>query len=127
MGWQMAKATIKSKTGAVITVEGTEAEVSNIISTFERTATMGNAKEAIARTQAKKSDVKKRENASDLIIGLKEGGFFEKAKKLGDVAAALEEQGFLYPVTTLSGVMLSLVQKKQLRRKKQDGAWVYGK
>jgi hypothetical protein len=39
----------------------------------------------------------------------------------------LEEGGFMYPVTTLSGVMLSLVQKKILSRKKVDGMWVYGK
>lgn len=123
----MPKATIKSSTGAIITIEGTEAEISKIVGTIEQAANVGNARQVVARAKAEKTDTKKREGASDLIVGLKEAGFFEKPKKLGEVAAALEEQGFLYPVTTLSGVMLGLVQKRILRRKKLDGAWVYGK
>jgi hypothetical protein len=46
---------------------------------------------------------------------------------LAEVSKALEEQGYIYPVTTLSGVMLGLVQKKLLGRKKIEGRWVYGK
>jgi hypothetical protein len=58
---------------------------------------------------------------------LKEDGFFEKPKSLADISKALEEQGYLYPVTSLSGVVLGLVQKKVLRRKKVDKKWGYGK
>ncbi len=39
----------------------------------------------------------------------------------------LEESGHLCPVTTLSGVMLGLVQKRLLSRVKRDGVWMYGK
>jgi hypothetical protein len=120
----MAKATIKSKTGAIITVEGSEREVSNIVSVLECTAVAegpGKAK------QVAKREAKKRPSASDLVIALKEDGHFEKAKSLGDISNALEEQGYLYPVTTLSGVVLGLVKRKILRRKKADGKWVYGK
>lgn len=123
----MAKATIKSKTGAVITVEGSEAEVSGILATFERSATIGQAKQSEKRTRAAAKEDKKRLGASDLVVGLKEEGFFEKPKGLGDLAKALEEKGYLYPVTTLSGVVLGLVQKRILRRKKIDGKWFYGK
>jgi hypothetical protein len=123
----MAKATIKSKSGAVITVEGSEQEVSNILATFERTSVVGHAKEAIARSRTVKKGEKKREGASDIIVGLREAGFFDKPKGLGEVSQALEEKGFLYPVTTLSGVVLGLVKKKELRRKKHEGKWVYGK
>ncbi len=123
----MAKATIKSKTGAVITVQGTEKEVSSIIAAFERTAVVGHAKEAIAKTQAARREQKKRAGASDLVIGLKEDGFFDKPKGLAEIARALEEKGYIYPVTTLSGVTLGLVQKKLLGRKKVEGKWVYGK
>jgi hypothetical protein len=124
---QMAKATIKSKTGAVITVEGNQEEVSRILSTLERTSAVGHAKEAIARVKAAKRDNKKREGAGDLIVTLRESGFFNKPKSLGEVATALEEKGFLYPTTTLSGVVLGLVKKRELRRKKVEGQWVYGK
>lgn len=123
----MPKATIKTSSGAVITVEGTEAEVSNIVASFERTTAVGRAKEAGHKERTQRKEGKKRSTASDLIIDLKEEGFFEKAKSLGDISKALEEKGFLYPVTTLSGVVLGLVQKRLLRRKKAEGRWVYGK
>ena len=123
----MAKATIKSQTGATITVEGTPEEVSNVISAYEKTSVVGHAKEAIARAKATKKTEKRKESASDLIVGLKEEGFFEKPKTLGDIGTALEERGFLYPVTSLSGVVLGLLKKRQLRRKKVEGKWAYGK
>jgi len=123
----MVKAVIKSKTGAVITIEGSKDEVSDILSTFERTVAVGQAKRVVAKVRATEKEQKKRQSASDLIIELKEDGFFEKPKGLGDISKALEEKGYLYPVTTLSGVVLGLVQKKYLRRKKLEGKWVYGK
>jgi hypothetical protein len=123
----MAKATIKSSTGAVITIEGSEEEVSSIISAYEKTSVVDHAKRAIARSKVAKRDDKKRESASDLIVGLREAGFFDKPKGLGEVSESLEEKGFLYPTTTLSGVVLGLVKKKELRRKKLEGRWVYGK
>jgi hypothetical protein len=123
----MAKATIKSKTGALITVEGSEKEVSDILSTFERTAAVGQAKVAIARGRAEKKEQKKRASVSDLVVTLKEDGFFDKPKGLSDISNALEEQGYICPVTTLSAVMLGLVKKRLFRRKKADGKWVYGK
>jgi hypothetical protein len=123
----MAKAIIKSKTGALITIEGSEAEVSGILATFERSTTIGHAKQAMTKARTAAKEDKKRLGASDLVVGLKEEGFFEKPKGLGEIGKALEEQGYLYPVTTLSGIVLSLVQKRFLRRKKLDGKWVYGK
>lgn len=123
----MPKATIKSQTGALITIEGSEAEVSGILATFERSVTIGHAKRTATNARVSTKEDKKRLGASDLVVSLKEDGFFEKPKGLGDIGKALEEKGYLYPVTTLSGVVLSLVQKRVLRRKKLDGKWVYGK
>lgn len=123
----MPKATIKSKTGAVITVEGSESEVASILSVFERTSVVGHAKEAATKYQARKKDTRKRLGASDLVINLREEGYFDKPKSLSDISKALEERGFLYPVTSLSGIVLGLVQKKILGRKKAEGKWVYGK
>ena len=123
----MAKATIKTATGAVITVEGSESEVSNILSAYGGAGAVGKAKDAVAKQQQTTRIRKKRQAAPDLIIGLREQGFFEKPKSLSEISAALEEEGFLYPVTTLSGVVLGLVKKKELRRKRIDGKWAYGK
>ena len=128
----MAKATIKSKTGATITIDGSDSEVSRIIVAFESTAkaidpTFVQAKEVAAKTRTAKREAKMRMGASDLIVRLKEESFFEQTKSIAEIAKALEEQGFLYPVTSLSGILLSLVQKRLLRRKKADGKYVYGK
>ena len=123
----MAKATIKSTTGAVITIEGSQEEVAKIISNYEKTSVVGQAKQAIARTKTANREVKKRQGAADLLIGMRESGFFNKPKSLGEVSEALEEKGYLYPTTTLSGVVLGLVKRRELRRKKLEGRWTYGK
>jgi predicted glycosyltransferase len=123
----MAKATIKSSSGAVITIEAEQSELSSILAAYERTSVVDQAKKAIARTRTAKRGEKKREGASDLIIDLRESGFFKEPKSLGQISDALEEKGYLYPVTSLSGVVLGLVKKRELRRKKKEGKWLYGK
>jgi reverse gyrase len=123
----VAKATIKSQTGATITVEGTPEEVSAVIATYEKTSQVVHAKQAVTHAKAEKKADKKRASAADLIVEMREEGFFDRPKTLGEIGSALEERGFLYPVTSLSGVVLGLLKKRELRRKKQDGKWVYGK
>jgi len=123
----MAKATIKSQSGAVIVIEGTEKEVSHILAVVERAATVAQVKEAVTKAHAVKREQKKRMAASDLVVELKEDGFFNKPKNLGEITNALEEKGYVYPMTTLSGVVIGLVQKKLLGRKRVEGKWVYGK
>lgn len=123
----MAKATIKSKTGAIITIEGTDKEVSSVLAHLEGMANVGRVKETMRKIASEKKEQRKHATASDLIIGLKEDGFFDKPKGLSEVSHALQEKGYLYPITTLSGVMIGLVQKRFLGRRKVDGKWVYGK
>ncbi len=123
----MAKATIKSKTGAAITIEGTKKEVSHILSQFERSTVISHVKAVQSKNNVIRKEQKKRMAASDLIVGLKEDGYFDKPKSLTEIASALEEKGYIYPITTLSGIMLGLVQKKLFGRKKIDRKWVYGK
>jgi hypothetical protein len=81
----------------------------------------------ISKAKTAKKERKKRMAASDLLVELKEEGFFDKPKSLTEIAKALEEKGYIYPVTTLSGVMLWLVQKRLFGRKRLEGRWVYGK
>ncbi|PYU30497.1 MAG: hypothetical protein DMG31_13670 [Acidobacteria bacterium] len=123
----MAKATIQSRSGAVITVEGTEKEVSKIIALYDSSAGEAKRNSADRASTAAPGAESKRESASGLILELKRDGFFDKPKSLGDISAALEERGFLYPVTTLSGVVLRLLKDSQLRRKKIEKRWMYGK
>lgn len=123
----MAKATIKSKTGSLITIEGTDQEVANVLRQFETVASVSDSKEVVRKEVSQKGEHKKRSGAADSIVELEEIGFFDKPKTLVEVAHALEEKAHLYPITTLSGVMIGLVQKRLLGRKKVDGKWVYGK
>ena len=122
----MPKATIKSKTGAIITIEGTKEELARILSDFERMSVVQEIKTKASKESIKKKDESKRRTASDLIVELREEGFFAKPKTLGEIAEALEKSGYIYPTTTLSGVVMGLVQKKLLGRKKVNGKWVYG-
>src|SRR5438094_7031722 len=119
----MAKAQISTARGTKITIEGTPREVVSIVASIEDLRRPG----PHGRQEEKKKEAKKQKSGTDRVVGLKEEGFFDKPKRLADVASKLEQSGYLYPVTTLSGVMLTLVQKKILTRKKSDGVWVYGK
>jgi hypothetical protein len=123
----MPKATIKSQTGAVITIEGTQEEVSKIISDYEKTTVVTQAKSTGSKEHVKKRQDKKRLAASDLIIEMKDDGFFDKPKSLIEISQALEEKGRMTPVTSLSGLMIKLVQERFFARKKVDGKWVYAK
>jgi hypothetical protein len=123
----MVKATIKSQKGPIITVEGTEREVSNILTHFKPLARDPQLRRTVASRKALTRDERKRRTASDIILGLKREGYFNKPKTLADIAGALEEKGYIYPTTTLSGVMLLLVKRKDFGRKKRAGKWVYGK
>jgi len=123
----MPKATIKSKSGAVITIDGSESEIAKIVSAFEQSERVVRVRQRVSKMKVERKEQKKRQSAAELMIGLKEEGYFDKPKALGDITQALEEKGYLYPVTTLSGVVLSLVKNKHLRRKKVEGRWVYGK
>ncbi len=123
----MAKATIKSKTGAIITIEGTDKEVSNVLAHFEVATHVATAKGKMNKEASTKKEKRKRGAASDLIVELKDDGFFDKPKSLSEIVHALEERGRITPVTSLSGVMMTLVQQRYLGRKKVEGKWVYGK
>ena len=123
----MAKAVIQLKNGATVSIEGTQNEVAEILARFENTRVVSEIKQHVKVERAEKKGNKKRATATELIVELKEEGFFEKPRTFGEVTHALESRGYLYPGTTLSGVMLGLVQKKLLRRKKHEGKWVYGK
>jgi len=125
----MAKASIKSKFGTSILIEGTDSEVARIVTLLEGRE---GDETASKRRSSKPTMTKKRENnakfnATDGILRLREEGFFNKQKTLLDIKRALEEQGLIYPLTTLSGVVLKQVRKRNLRRIKEKKNWEYVK
>ncbi|HKW28833.1 MAG TPA: hypothetical protein VJT54_05825 [Verrucomicrobiae bacterium] len=123
----MAKAHITTKSGAQVIIEGDAAEVAKIVSQIDQPPHVSAPKEADTTPRHKEAKQKKAPTISDLVINLKREGFFDKPKSLGEIGAELEKSGYLYPATTLSGIVLSLLKKKELTRTQKDGKWVYGK
>ncbi len=122
----MAKAHIKTNSGTVITVEGDAGEIAKIMNSMEALPKCVEAKKIPSKKEALIKEKKKQNSTAEKVVELAEEGFFQKPKKLGEVSVELEKNGYLCPTTTLSGVMLSLVQKKILSRIRRDGIWVYG-
>jgi len=58
------------------------------------------------------------ESTAGRILVLKDEGFMQTPKSIGQIRAELQAHGWHYPVTTLSGELIKLVQKRKLRRQK---------
>lgn len=121
----MAKANIITKDGIKINVEGTPKEVADLVAQLkgdkqtpirDKGHKKGNQRETPDRT---------RQTPINLIADLIDGGFFKKPRELSAIKNALAEQGYHYPVTSLSPTALRLVRKRQLRRIKEKKRWLY--
>ncbi len=112
----MAKAKITTKSGLVMQVDGTPAEIA---------AVLRDLKDERAAAPKRKRAVKAGVQLPDLIGALVDGKFFNKPQDLAAVKTALGELGHHYPMTTLSGAMLRQVRRRNLRRMRQDKRWVY--
>ena len=52
------------------------------------------------------------------ILVLKDEGFFNNQRTIGEVREELRAHGWHYPLTTLSGTLIALVQQRKLRRER---------
>src|SRR5437016_2551280 len=57
-------------------------------------------------------------SAGDRILFLKTEDFFTTQRSIAEIRLELKKNGWHYPVTSLSGTLQSLVQKRQLRRER---------
>lgn len=121
----MAKAQWTSKSGTKVIIEGTTDEVANLLGRLDgvapRAATTSPPAQRVKHSRARKVLT----SPAGLISELAETGFFATPKELNAIKVTLEEQGHFYPITTLSPTLLRLVRKRQLRRIKEKGRWVY--
>jgi len=66
---------------------------------------------------------------SQRVLALQGEGFFREPQAIAKIRGGLGARGWHYPVTTLSGVLQSLTQKRKLRRERvRDGrkmTWKY--
>lgn len=120
----MARAQISLPGGIVVNVSGTPDEISSVVSRLQG-GPASRREPVSSRASSRKVAKAGRVQITDLIENLIDGGFFKKPKDLAAVKQALEEAGHHYPVTTLSPTMLRQVRKRNLRRLKQDGRWIY--
>jgi hypothetical protein len=76
--------------------------------------------ERIEHAAAKAPSGSKRQprTLTERILAIRSEGFFKLQRSLSDVRAALGSRGWHYPLTTLSGVMQTLAQQRELRRER---------
>lgn len=122
----MAKADIETKTGMKISVEGTSDEVAAIINYV-------NNKDQSHETKSHFVDEKRKKPAKselslvNLIIGLKESGFFNTPQTVVEVKKALERDTHFYPLQSISTALIRRVKKGELGRTKEGKSWTYVK
>jgi hypothetical protein len=117
----MATASITLPGGAKVVIEGTQAEVADLLAKLQ--SAPPSAPQRHERSSVTASA--KREGPMRLILDLIDADFFKIPQELGAVRIALEAQGHFYPTTSLSPLMLRLVRGKQLRRIKSHKRWTY--
>jgi hypothetical protein len=121
LGVYMPTASITLPGGAKVVIEGTQAEVVELIAKFQ-----GDSPPlAKGPERSPMKAATKRAGPLRLIGDLIDADFFKSPQELGAVRMALEAQGHFYPTTSLSPLMLRLVRGKQLRRIKTLKRWTY--
>lgn len=129
----MAKAHIKLPNGTDIAIEGSESEVSRILSFIsgQTKSTPVSEKAGKVSTPSKKlhsssGNGNRKPGLTTYVLELKDEGYFKKERTLEDVLEALRQKGRIYPVTSLSETMLRLLRQKKLGRiKNNENKWVY--
>jgi hypothetical protein len=117
----MPTASITLPGGAKVVIEGTRAEVAELVARFQ-----GDSPPETAGPERPTQRARSRLTGPLSLIGdLIDADFFKTPQELGAVKSALEAQGHFYPTTSLSPLMLRLVRGKQLRRIKTNKRWTY--
>jgi len=116
----MATASVTLPGGAKVVIEGTQAEVADLLARLQSASPS-----APQRSERSSTKAPVREGPMRLILDLIDADFFKVPQELGAVRIALEEQGHFYPTTSLSPLMLRLVRGRQLRRIKSQKRWAY--
>lgn len=118
----MPKAIVTTEDGTKVVIEGTAEEVQELLTRLRPTGKqVKTGKERSASRNSKKT----RPSMPDSIVELKLEGFFNKPKGLADIKEKLASLGMIYPVTSISGTVLSLVKRRELGRVREKGRWCY--
>lgn len=122
----MTKATIKTK-HTEITIESDRETIKEIALALQRREEFKGRfvaeRERRQKEITKPSDSPK--SATGAILKLKSEDYFKVKRSLLDIQKKLEEEGFIYPNTTLSPLLLKLVKRGELGRISEGGVWMY--
>lgn len=129
----MAKARIKMPDGTIVQIEGTAKEVAEMTGFISggrhgitsATSSAKKEKKPNGPTSSNTKIHRGRTSPTALVEALIDSEFFKKPKDLSSVKGVLAEMGHIYPITTLSVIMVRLVRRRELRRIKQDNRWLY--
>ena len=113
----MTSAKITIPGGISVEVTGTPDEVTSVIENLKS--------KHLAQNSAPVTRGKTKGEIPNLVDGLKEEEFFKAPRGLGEIQKKLAELGHHYPITTLSGAMQEQTKRRNLRRFKQGGKYVY--
>ena len=119
---KVVKAEIKKKDGTHIVIDGSEEEVKRLLDLIHEDKPM-----KIQKTKENRETKKGKMSIGDMILELREEGFFKSPKSLVEIKNALSEKGGIYEVTTLSTQVIRQTRKRNLGRIKQDKKWMYVK
>lgn len=119
----MAKAQLTTKSGTLVTIEGSAEDVANLIDLFEGAGGTAKGKASTAKQNIPR--VRSKDGLADQLSKLINDRFFKKPKEFGAIKVALEQRGHYYARTTLSPALLRSVRKRELRRLKEKKHWVY--
>jgi hypothetical protein len=99
-------------------------EIKKIIQDHEkRISKLESSHNAPKPTQKQKA--KARKSTRDLLIILKNEGFFKAPRRLSDMVARLVEKNYNVSYGDLTKPLAKLVQSETLERKKIDKKWAY--
>jgi len=118
----VVKAEIKKKDGTHIVIDGSEAEVKRLLDLVHEDKPV-----KTRRVKENKETKIGKMSIGDMILELREEGFFDKPKSLVEIKNALSEKGGIYETTTLSAQVIRQIRKRNLGRIKQDKKWMYVK
>jgi hypothetical protein len=122
----MTKATIRTKSGIEVTVEGDKGTIAEIFSLIQKREELKDRfKEFSILRRNELAHGHEPLNLPEKILKLGCEGFFKERRTLSDIQKKLEESGHIYPTTTLSAIVLNLVRRGQLSRLKAGKNWVY--
>jgi hypothetical protein len=116
----MVKTEVKKKDGTHIMIEGSEEEVKRLLSLIQSDKT-----EKSRKPKEEKSTKTAKMSIGDMLLELKEEGFFDKPRSLVEIKNALAEKGGIYEITTLSTQVIRQVRKRILGRIKKEKKWMY--